>query len=372
MSDILVYSAITEKARLQELKDSLGAGGITLESAQITTAGANQAPTFLGSVTPYYVPASGAGKAKDIGDEWCSAFGDLAAPKSFGIIVCDAATPDKRCGSNCTFTVPAGVQRITYQMWGAGTGSQTICCCGGSPFGTNGSFAIGEFDVTAGDIICMCSGCAFCCYADSNTTPGQAVSATCLTHLRGTDCFVICAPSGPPPQICRWHCALTNQGLTPHSCALWQPDLEDTACSMSFCGGCWGFCWDSSDDRGYTPMAYDPFCTPNFNNQANFDAVNATLYGIPAMWGEMSVGTNWCQDPNSYLMNAPVFGFPKINCKADMNINTCCPGCCFRACVGIQVAPAIGGFPSRMIAGGGGCYGDAGGMGMICLSYNCI
>lgn len=371
MSDILVYSATTEKARLEQLKESLGSSALNLEDSQITVEGIT-GPTFLGSATPYYVPVDGGRKPSDIGAQWCGIFGDLAASKSFGIQVCDT-TNYKRCGSTCTFTVPAGVERITYQMWGAGTGSATICCCGGSPYGTNGSFAIGEFDVVAGDIICMNAACAYCCYADGTSTPGQAVSATCLRHVSGANCFTICAPSGPTPQVCRWHCALTEQGLSPYpSCQLWMPALDKTSCTMGFCGGCWQFCWDATDDSGFVPMAYDPFCIPSFTGQSNFDAKNATLYGIPAMWGEMSVGTNWCNDPNSYLLNAPVFGFPNINCKADMNISTCCPGCCFRACTGIQSAPGIGGFPSRMISGGGGCYGDAGGMGMICLSYNCV
>jgi hypothetical protein len=371
MSDILVYSAITEKARLEALKASLGAASLNLEDARIATEG-NTGPNFLGSATPYYTPGGGgATKPKDIGAQWCSIFGALAAPKANGIKVCD---PDsyKRCGASCTWTVPAGVERVTYQMWGAGTGSASICCCGGSPYGTNGSFAIGEFDVVQGDILCMCSACAYCCYAEQ-TTPGQAVAATCLTAQSAGGGFVICAPSGPNPHICRWHCALSNQGLSPYpGCMMWQPDVDDTSCAIQFCDGCWNFCWDTNGDKGFTPMVYDHVCKPNFINQANFDAKNATLYGIPAMWGEMSVGNNWCADPDSYLLNAPVFGFPNINCKADMNITTCCPGCCFRACVGIQSAPSIGGFPSRIISGGGACYGDSGGMGMICISYNCI
>lgn len=371
MSDILVYSALTEKQRLEQVKEDLTSTAISLEDAQITQEGTT-GPNYLGSATPFYTYTAPdtSNRAASLGAQWCTVFGDLAAAKDNGIKVCDTNNY-KRCGADCTFTVPAGVERITYQMWGAGTGSQSICCCGGSPYGTNGSFAIGEFDVVAGDIICMRAACAYCCYADY-TTPGQAVSATCIRHVSGSDCFTICAPSGPDPHICRWHCALTNQGLVPHACQRWQPDVEDTGCAITFCSGCWSFCWDTGADEGFTPMVYDHVCKPNFNNQANFDAKNTTLYGIPAMWGEMSVGDNWCNDPNSYLLNAPVFGFPSINCKADMNISSCCPGCCFRACTGIQQAPAIGGFPSRIISGGGACYGDAGGMGMICLSYNCI
>ena len=87
MSDILVYSAITEKARLEALKASLASASLNLEDARIATQG-NTGPNFLGSATPYYIPAGGgATKPSDIGAQWCSIFGDLAAPKANGIVV---------------------------------------------------------------------------------------------------------------------------------------------------------------------------------------------------------------------------------------------------------------------------------------------
>ena len=83
-----------------------------------------------------------------------------------------------RCGADCTWTVPAGINKAMFQIWGAGAPTMPGCCCGGSEYGANGAYAVAIADVCPGATYLMCSACAQCC------TPGRGVGA--CTHCQST------------------------------------------------------------------------------------------------------------------------------------------------------------------------------------------
>ena len=71
---------------------------------------------------------------------------------------------------------------------------------------------------------------------------------------------------------------------------------------------------------------------------------------------------------SSHSISPPVFGFENMTCKSSWQNNTC-SGCCRCAAQGYQAGPGFGGFASQVHGGCQACGGDAGGMGMICVSY---
>ena len=70
-------------------------------------------------------------------------------------------------GCCCLWTAPAGVTKVTFEMWGAGGDGQGARCCespGTMP--TNGSYALKTIDTVAGCQYRLCaggSGCFGCC-----------------------------------------------------------------------------------------------------------------------------------------------------------------------------------------------------------------
>jgi hypothetical protein len=86
------------------------------------------------------------------------------------------------------------------------------------------------------------------------------------------------------------------------------------------------------------------------------------------MWPRMTIGGNL--QTGTYSVSPPVFGFENATCCLVFSGSTCA-GCNRRASNGIQQGPAFGGFASMVFGGCSACGGDAGGMGMICVSYTC-
>ena len=114
MSDILLHAAIKEKDRLTAASGGGGGGLSSYENPQ-----------------PGDTPGVAAGGANPIMVNcWQAALTPLACPRSNGFKVCDTSGY-YRCGADCNWCVPAGVDKVLFQVWAPGGGTSTNCCCGG-------------------------------------------------------------------------------------------------------------------------------------------------------------------------------------------------------------------------------------------------
>ena len=258
-----------------------------------------------------------------------------------------------RCGANCNWTVPTGVTSVQFQLWAPGGGNSGQCCCGGTPFGASGGYMISTVPVTAGEIYCLCAGCAYCCYANQ-TTPGLCGGPTWISATTG---YSVCVDSATADMYA-WIADVNT--VNPGNCQIPNQD----GCGPESCSG-WNYCWDSGDDNLYIPHA---FSSATWNVLCAKNSVN---YGVPGMYPSLCIGSSlYC---NSCQFSAPVFGFEGCTCKMYVWPSMCggYGGCHYSAQSGYQQIPAMGGYGGYVCGGYSPGCGDAGGMGMICVSYNC-
>lgn len=348
MSDILIHAAIVENQ--EQLKKWVE---YTVDPTGITDSDwfkvnnragwpiKNQTwTTFENSTCPSMVK------------QWKKYLSPLVKTHTNGFKVCDTSGYF-RCGASCNWTVPAGVTSVQFQLWGPGGGSSGQCCCGGTLFGPSGSYMLSTVPVTPGETYCLCSGCAYCCYADQ-TTPGLCSGPTYITSTTG---YSVCAEGGYPCMP-SWNSDVG--GSAQNTCMIPTQD----GCAAQSCSG-WNFCWDSSDDNTYVPHAFASQTWYAINPQ------NSVNYGIPAIWASFCLGNQvYC---NSCMISAPVFGFENCTCKQIPREAMCTGtgGCHYQANAGYQQIPAAGGYGGYVCGGYTSGCGDPGGMGMICVSYNC-
>lgn len=269
-----------------------------------------------------------------------------------GFKVCETSG-QFRCGTNCNWTVPAGVTSVQFQLWGPGGGNSGQCCCGGTPWGPSGSYMVSTVPVTPGQTYCLCAGCAYCCYADQ-TTPGLIGGPTWIS---GTNGYSVCAESAYSC-VPQWNADV--QSTVGHSCQIPSQD----GCGPNSCSG-WNFCWDSGDDNLYVPHA---FASQTWYVLSAQGSVN---YGLPSTYPSLCIGSNLHCESCSF--SAPVFGFEGCTCKGCSWASLCTGygGCHYQASQGYQQIPGVGGYAGWACGGYNSGCGDAGGMGMICVSYNC-
>lgn len=136
-------------------------------------------------------------------------------------------------GANCTWTVPAGVTRAKFQLWGAGAGGHAACCCGGVPYNFTGAYAEMVLDVTAGDSYTICAGCTCqrsCC---SNNQFGVG----CMSYVSGNGICCLKADGACHDQvICEsFNCTRTNtSGAAGSGCRRYQ-SICCTSSGLCYC-----------------------------------------------------------------------------------------------------------------------------------------
>jgi len=372
MTDILLAAAMRENQRLMRCYAKVAASS-TGSTATLNTyqQGGNVGP-----------PGSGAGSSAgptcacpDFVCDWCAVFGSLVADKDNGFKVCNT-NQYRRCGTSCNWTVPTGVTRATFQLWAPGGGSSQNCCCGGGPFGPTGSWLLlSDVQVCAGETWCFCAGCAYCCFAEQ-TTPGQLG----CTHIEGC-CF--CATTcGPMPCYCCWNGDLNGKnrqsdGATYNSGCNHQIPNTD-GCGPNQCSG-WNYCWDQQSDNVNVEFAYgyNSWCICCDGNGTCRNSMpsytQVTPYGVRGMWPAFCM-TNNNNTSHSWSAPVPFMPMPTDGWGANQgwqSSNTC-HGCYFKACCGSYNSnPGFGGSPSSVFGGCNACGGDAGRMGMVCVSWNC-
>lgn len=349
MSDVILYAAVKENQRLlQDYIYSSVNPGAPLNISYY--ANNNLAPLYncyertIGTQCPAMVR------------QWQSFLTPFTAPRANGIKVCDN-TGEFRCDAACLFTVPAGVTQVQFQLWGAGGGGSGVCCCGGTPFGPTGSYAVANVTVTPGETFCLVTACAYCCWA-TETTPGINTQCTCVWSVTNPN-FRLQAQGATPNYAC-WCNSVSGTAWS--QCG----PLTNQGCNPNACSG-YNFCWDSSNDRINIPHTFD--CQATWCLLCNTRNVTE-VYGLPAIWPAMFL--NGTLQTTAYTISAPVFGFENCTCCfTAQSIDYSCGGCRWSAANGFQRIPAVGGYAQWSCGGNNACGGDSGGMGMICVSWNC-
>lgn len=359
MSDILLYNAIAENQRLLKayvLKtiDPSSPSDITYYTSNSIAGDYNS--YIYGSATAQTVT-----QCPPMVRSWLRLLTPVVGQtKSNGFKVCDTSGYF-RCGAVCTFTVPAGVTCVQFQIWGHGGGNSGQCCCGGTPFGPTGSYMSVCTSVTPGEVFCLCAGCAYCCYATQTTPTVSAVSSFVCSGSGGFYALAMGATSC----ICAWRASIP--GVTSSGCQMPTND----GCGPESCAG-WNFCWDSGADNSCIPQSFstsETWCLC-------CNTRTATAYGLPVIYPGLVIGGDLSSPGGGWHISPPVFGFESCTCCWGNNtlstVGSLCTGyggCFYQAINGYQQIPAVGAFAGWTCGGYNSGCGDVGGMGMVCVSW---
>lgn len=364
MSDVLLYAALKENARLLTLMPAAGSG--TTPTLEQYCGEKSQSGDWCKS------RASGSGSNDDFSGstaalkaEWAATIGTVTGSQANGFKVCDTSSYF-RCGQSCTWCVPPGVSRARFQSWGPGSGTGSNCCCGGAPFGASGAYSVVELDVTPGHCWCLCAGCAYCCFA-YQTSHGGCGGSTCICSGNANVCITTCS-GDTNGCFCKWNCVAAVNNLEANS-TFQMPGCQSDKCGPENCSG-WNFCWDSGNDSMCIDFLYDCQRTWAYTPSV-LTTYNGTAYGIPSMFPMMQVSQNNLTNAQTYTCPAPVFGYEDCSCAMTYwQQGTSCFGCNFTGCNNRQI-PGSGGAAGTVGGGCNSCGGDSGRMGMICVSWVC-
>lgn len=360
MSDILASSAMIEnqKTLVAYLKtqSTTGTPSLSNDAGFRGTSGTLTGWPLLTSKDWCTIPISGGQQL--VTDAWKCWVSPNIETRTNGFKVCNADGSYWRCDAACTWTVPAGVTSVQFQIWGPGGSNSSQCCCGGAPFGPSGAYMLAKMNVIAGEVYTLCAGCSYCCYANE-TTSGISSSPSYIT--------------GPGISIC------TTAGIGCATC--WAKDVGSLAtanatqypaqdgCAPSQCSG-FNFCWDSSADSNYVPHAFSSlaqWCVKCLDTSKN-----QTYWGVQGVWPAMSINTSL--ESGFCSVSTPVVGFEK--CVMEFmypNGNSCqgggYGGCYYGAPANYLRIPGSGGSALAMNGGGASIGGDAGRFGMVCVSW---
>lgn len=358
MSDILIHSAIIENQKLLQTYIKKTIDPSTILDVSYYASNCHTGEPIIG--LPAKWVSAEVNQCPTMVKNWKEFLTPLVKTLTNGFKVCDTSGY-YRCGAQCNWTVPAGVTSVQFQLWGPGGGNSGQCCCGGSPFGATGSYMVSTVPVTAGQVYCLCAGCAYCCYASQTTASGQGSP----TWINGSNGYSVCA-EGACTCYCCWNAAI---GSNP-SCGIGLPSLV-RGYGPNSCSG-WNFCWDETADATVVPHA---FGAETWRVPAAAGSVN---YGLPVIYPGVVVGNDLSTSGNGWHISAPVFGFENCtccwgNCTLSQFGSMCngYGGCNYSAQAGYQQIPAVGGFAGWVCGGNASSCGDPGGMGMICVSYSC-
>lgn len=361
MSDILASSAMIEnqKTLVAYLKtqSTTGLPSLTTDAGFRGTSGTLTGWPLTASKNWCTIPISGGSQL--VTDAWKCWVSPNIETRTNGFKVCNTDGSYWRCDASCTWTVPAGVTSVQFQIWGPGGSNSSQCCCGGAPFGPSGAYMLTKMNVTPGDIYTLCAGCSYCCYA-SQTTPGLDSSPSYITGPG----ISICATAGRGCATC-WSKdvgALTNANNTMY------PSQDN--CAPTQCSG-FNFCWDGTDDNMYVPHAFSE--NAQWCVKCGDTSKNQTYWGVQGLWPAMaiagSLNSGFCS------VSTPVVGFEKCTMEFSYPNGNSCQGGSFGGCYygagsGYLRIPGAGGSALAIEGGGASTGGDAGRFGMVCVSWN--
>lgn len=274
------------------------------------------------------------------------------------LCVYDSGSGYLRCGASCSWTVPGGVTKVQFQLWGAGAGSGNGKCCAGSPSGANGAYATVIIDANPGDTYTLCAGCAYCCYSYCSA---QNTSTGCQSYVTGPGLTNLCAMGGTS----RISCGMRYLHDSYSQCRWRGEGTPDGNYGPCICqSGSW-YCFDNSCGTCYAV----PFIADETQTYKG-SATSGNVFGLPAVFG------GGCFDSNHYgYMIAPPIISPchteqsNSCCCYSFSSGSCCGGCRCKAQDGHRCYPGGGGTYTHMMGGALYWSGDAGRGGMVRVTW---
>ncbi len=322
------------------------------------------------------------------------------ATSTTGGVFCVWDPLHNRCNSGCSWTVPAGITRAGFQLWGGGGGSSGGCCCGGHPGGSSGEFISVVMDVTPGEVYVLCNTCTFCCLGSMGgiqLTGGMS----CIT---GPGITTLCAQHGCGT-LCSWACSFGNAdtnrtcfGFVPSNASSsagtyqsnigwvsrnggvcrWQSPISPDPAGACFCNSGYDYCFSNS----CATCGEIPWIASHCTRSPTIIASNrnVTCGWIPRIWPAMCFDTNH----HGYVISSPTVCFgptgattqmhPGSNCCHTFTSGTCCGSTCSTAVAGMASAlfacmPGHGGVFSHAMGGSNTLCGDSGRGAAIRVTY---
>lgn len=291
-----------------------------------------------------------------------------------------------RCQSSCTWTVPAGVTRAGFQLWGGGGGSSSGCCCGGHPGGSTGEFVSIIMDVSPGETYTIQNTCNYCCLgyrggiqlsAGYAQVSGPGITSLCAAGGCGTLCSWSCSGRfglgfGFDPTIGKYisHKEGSNYSNNGQYGCRWMNPASTSPYGSCFCNSGYDYCFTNSCETAGTIPWMASHCTQTATTID--EARNPVCGWIPRRWNAM------CYDTNHYgwLCYAPTVCFgasgattamhPGSNYCQGYTSGTCCGSNCSTAVQGGIAGAAFGCMPghgavfSHAMGGNNSVCGDTG------------
>lgn len=269
--------------------------------------------------------------------------------------VCNTCT-NLVCSACCLWTVPTGASFMRIQLWGAGAGTGSGCCCGGSVFGTTGAYASIIMPAVPGCQYTLCAGGSINCCANWGAGGDGAVS-----YAGGPGLCNFCAEGGSASlyywTMCIGECQATTSGYK-----LVGPSAS-TSFGMCLCNACYDYCFSGSCGTcGYIPFlyAYNTY----FGTPCGLSA-NSVVAGLSGIY------RTFCSDTNHFIntTHPPIYGFDTLSqCSVYATSGTCC-GSTYSPAAGYLAVPGAGGWFSHAMAGNTCVPGGTGRFGMVCVTW---
>lgn len=290
--------------------------------------------------------------------------------------VCDT-TGNFRCGACCQWTVPAGVTRAQFQLWGAGAGTGGGSCCNRVLPGSTGAYAIVTIPVTAGCQYTICAGCALSCYSqDPSAFSGCNITDGCASFVTGFGLTNLCA-EGARGGMCHFAC---NWGTSKTSLG----SISDSPLSLVAQGiqnSRYTFCGSGSAACGSTTGLNIPILRSDRTFYGNTAFTGINVCGLPSMSAGICINTS----AHGFHLPPPVVtpqcatlpvvdtSFTSNNLFCQVFTSGTCGGWCCSAISSNSTCPLFR-WPGQGGVGvhalGGSCMcGDAGRMGMVKVTY---
>jgi len=345
MADVLLYNSLNDsnneaEGRITTINQEIADQEAALATAEQRLAATNASLASGGEVGNFSL--------------WCLIPENPADGSSWsdGLKVCDTSGY-YRCGASCTWTVPAGATCARFQLWGAGAPSGSSCCCGFAPVGGSGAYASVIMPVTAGNSYTLCAGCAYCCYASRSTANADG----CPSYVTGSGLTNFCADGGEGNIFCEIK-VRGVEGTESNYCMYLGACICDSGSTTCYTGGytCQIGC---TDNQWSNKFGFKRSCKTYYGS-----ATSGTVYGINGMFSAIAVGHCSC----TYFWSAPVYGYPSTSCCSEI-FSTGCGGCYRAGQSGYRQIPGAGGWGSVTMGGCNTVCGDAGRMGMVCVSW---
>ena len=376
--DVLVYSALNEQS---SLKKQISAKQKELFDLKQNAGGAGGSGYQLGPDAAWtaaceWLCMDGSGCNLERYMVCCphdtTKWGKIYAGEGWtaGFKVCDT-TENGGCGKGCTWTVPSGVTKARFQLWGAGGGANHPSkCCGWTHFGSTGAYLSVIIPVTTNHTYTLCAGCAYCCWGQAgsgaNRMPG------CPSYVQGCNLCYLCAQGGDGSMGEYFGTRLGGEN------PCYQPCYNGSYREVRTCYYGASMCRNGGGDSGNFDAHPGSIYTGTVNISGDGADLNGDgectytklspenlIYGIRGIWG------GWCNHTNNYGCNChpPVVGFKDTTqCVQGWSSSTCCGGG-WRHSGGYLQAPGAGGWMSTSHSGCQSHCGDMGRFGMVCVSY---